>query len=181
MLKGKNPPKAFDIESTAAIRESLPSSVSEKTKNAIVGAMEKSKFERTQSVGLFLSALCDNESVIVTGEPVKPTKTTKFASKDSKKPDKKKLVGVVIAVIIILGIILLSIRNNQTKRDKSYVDEDSIVWVEDTVAVDTCVADSFPELTPITRNDEQDKGYKEQNKKSNKNSSDQGTVQIKFH
>ena len=181
LLKGKNPPKAFDIESTAAIRESLPSSVSEKTKNAIVGAMEKSKFERTQSVGLFLSALCDNESVIVTGEPVKPTKTTKFASKDSKKPDKKKLVGVVIAVIIILGIILLSIRNNQTKRDKSYVDEDSIVWVEDTVAVDTCVADSFPELTPITRNDEQDKGYKEQNKKSNKNSSDQGTVQIKFH
>ena len=181
LLKGKNPPKAFDIESTAAIRESLPSSVSEKTKNAIVGAMEKSKFERTQSVGFFLSALCDNESVIVTGEPVKPTKTTKFASKDSKKPDKKKLVGVVIAVIIILGIILLSIRNNQTKRDKSYVDEDSIVWVEDTVAVDTCVADSFPELTPITRNDEQDKGYKEQNKKSNKNSSDQGTVQIKFH
>ena len=181
LLKGKNPPKAFDIESTAAIRESLPSSVSEKTKNAIVGAMEKSKFERTQSIGLFLSALCDNESVIVTGEPVKPTKTTKFAYKESKKPDKKKLVGVVIAVIIILGIILLSIRNNQTEQDKSYVDEDSIVWVEDTVAVDTCVADSFPELTPITRNDEQDKGYKEQNKKSNKSSSDQGTVPNKIH
>lgn len=119
--------------------------------------------------------------MIVTGEPVKPTKTTKFASKDSKKPDKKKLVGVVIAAIVIFGIILLSIRNNQTKRDEVYVDEDSIVWVEDAVAVDTCVADSFPELTPITRDDEQDKGYKEQNKRSNNNSSDQGTVPNEIH
>lgn len=180
LLKGKNPPKAFDIESTAVIRESLPSSVSEKTKNTIVGAMEKSKFERTQSVGLFLSALCDNESVIVTEKPVKPTKTTKFANKDSKKPDKKKIAGGVIAAIVIFGVILLSIRNNQTKRDESYVDEDSIVWVEDTVAVDTCAADTFP-LTPITQNDEQYNDYKGHDKKSNKSSSNQVTVPNKIY
>ena len=107
LLKGKNPPKAFDIESTASIRESLPSSISEKTKNAIVGAMEKSKFERTQSVGLFLSALCDNESVIVTGEPVKPTKTTKFASKDSKKHYIKKLIGFWIAAIVCVLLFIV--------------------------------------------------------------------------
>ncbi len=180
LLKGKNPPKAFDIESTAVIRESLPSYISEKTKNAIVGAMEKSKFERTQSVELFLSAICDDESVIVTEKPVKPTKTTKFANKDSKKPDKKKLVGGVIVAIIIFGIILLSIRNNQTKQDEFYVDEDSIVWVEDTVAIDTCAEDTFPVLTP-TQNDEQYDDYKGHDKKSNKNSSNQVSVPNKIY
>ena len=55
LLTGQNPPKAFDISSVEELIGVLPQDVSSRTKNAIATAMQKSKFDRTPSVGKLLS------------------------------------------------------------------------------------------------------------------------------
>lgn len=96
LLKGKNPPKAFDIESTAVIRDSLPSSVSEKTKNAIAGAMEKSKFERTQSIMELLNAMTNQ----IIGTKSESSTTTRFKNQTTR--EKHRLIGWMFGVSIII-------------------------------------------------------------------------------
>ena len=57
LLTGKNPPKAFDISSISMIRQALPADISDGTKNAITGAMQRTKFDRTPNVKVFLSSI----------------------------------------------------------------------------------------------------------------------------
>lgn len=138
LLKGKNPPKAFDIESSVALKDTLPASVTEKTKDAIVRAMEKSRFERTPTVKAFLSSFSTCEDDI---PKETPTKTTPFRNENTSRFDKKKLAIGVAVIIVICGIIILSAYNNCTGQS-IHVDEDSIVLIiEDSMAVDTIAAD----------------------------------------
>lgn len=50
LLTAKNPPKAFDIHSVSDLLADIPEKVSERTKNVIAGAMQKSKFDRIPNV-----------------------------------------------------------------------------------------------------------------------------------
>ena len=115
LLKGKNPPKAFDIESSAVLKDALPVTVSEKTRNAIACAMEKSKFERTPTVSAFLSALSDGESFVLKDPAIEiktkaKTKTTRFKDKEAVGLNRKKVViGIVVAIVIcaIQGFVIM--------------------------------------------------------------------------
>lgn len=103
MLKGANPPKAFDIESSKVIMDSLPSSVSDITKKAIVNAMEKSKFERTATVAEFLLAL--GGSVEQKETATASVNTTIFnRNSDNNKSNKKRLVLVLVVVVLFWGL-----------------------------------------------------------------------------
>lgn len=130
LLKGKNPPKAFDIESLTVIKETLPPSVSETTKNAVVCAMAKSKFERTPTVVAFLSSL-DNTRYI---NPIKETtKTTLFKNRESQEINKIKwIVGFEVVTIIV---ILMLINNRQIgKNENSTVSPSNFNFsIEDTI------------------------------------------------
>ena len=57
LLTGKNPPKAFDIDSTTKLAASLPPAVSSRVREAVAAAMQKNKFDRTPSVRQLLSAI----------------------------------------------------------------------------------------------------------------------------
>lgn len=96
LLKGKNPPKAFDIESSAALKDTLPASVTEKTKDAIAHAMEKSRFERTQLITEFLISLTDQ--IIET--KLKTNVTTRFKDQDKRK--KHSFIGWILGGILLI-------------------------------------------------------------------------------
>ncbi|MDE6012131.1 MAG: hypothetical protein K2G91_05280, partial [Prevotella sp.] len=157
LLKGKNPPKAFDIESSAVLKDALPVTVSEKTRNAIACAMEKSKFERTPTVSAFLSALSDGESFVLKDPAIEiktkaKTKTTRFKDKEAVGLNRKKVViGIVVAIVIcaIQGFVIMmcslvfweicndsNLQTNDVYEEIEAVDayedsdvyEDSILW-----------------------------------------------------
>ena len=114
LLKGKNPPKAFDIESSAALKDTLPASITEKTKDAIVHAMEKSRFERTQSITEFCISLTDQ--IIETKS--KTNVTTRFKDQDIRK--KHRFIGWILGgiLLILFAIVYLAY----------YCDKESITY-----------------------------------------------------
>lgn len=56
-LTNTNPPKAFDIPSNDTLLVKLPIDVSQRVKDAIVNAMQRSSYDRTKSVQSFLSSI----------------------------------------------------------------------------------------------------------------------------
>lgn len=127
LLKRKNPPKAFDIESSAVIASSLP--VSEATKHAIANAMQKSKFDRTPSVIAFLSYWETKELESST----QATKTSKFKNDDKQGKTNKKFIKIVMGVLffslLICGVALAihSLSNNsQEMKDVTKIFTDSL-------------------------------------------------------
>lgn len=56
-LTNTNPPKAFDIPSNDTLLAKLPIDVSQRVKDAIVNAMQRSSYDRTKSVQSFLSSI----------------------------------------------------------------------------------------------------------------------------
>ena len=57
LLTGKNPPRAFDIQTVTTLMERLPADVSPRVKRALMGAMQRNNFDRTQTVTAFIGAL----------------------------------------------------------------------------------------------------------------------------
>ena len=57
LLTGKNPPRAFDIQTVTTLMERLPADVSPRVKQALMGAMQRNNFDRTQTVTAFIGAL----------------------------------------------------------------------------------------------------------------------------
>lgn len=129
LLKGKNPPKAFDVESSEIIASSLPVSVGEATKRAIANAMQKSKFDRTPSVIAFLSCWETKEL-----EPsTQATKTSKFKNGGKQGNKNKKVIkiafGVLFFSLLIFGVALAihSLSNNtQETKDVTKIYTDSL-------------------------------------------------------
>lgn len=56
-LTNTNPPKAFDIPSNDTLLAKLPIAVSQRVKDAIVNAMQRSSYDRTKTVQSFLSSI----------------------------------------------------------------------------------------------------------------------------
>lgn len=56
-LTNTNPPKAFDIPSNDTLLAKLPIDVSQRVKDAIVNAMQRSSYDRTKTVQYFLSSI----------------------------------------------------------------------------------------------------------------------------
>lgn len=56
-LTNSNPPKAFDISSNETLLAKLPKGISQRVKDAIVNAMQRSSFDRTRSAQAFLSSV----------------------------------------------------------------------------------------------------------------------------
>lgn len=56
-LTNSNPPKAFDIPSNDTLLAKLPIDVSQRVKDAIVNAMQRSSYDRTKTVQSFLSSI----------------------------------------------------------------------------------------------------------------------------
>lgn len=56
-LTNTNPPKAFDIPSNDTLLAKLPIGVSQRVKDAIVNAMQRSSYDRTKTVQSFLSSI----------------------------------------------------------------------------------------------------------------------------
>lgn len=56
-LTNSNPPKAFDIPSNDTLLVKLPIGVSQRVKDAIVNAMQRSSYDRTKTVQSFLSSI----------------------------------------------------------------------------------------------------------------------------
>ena len=56
-LTNTNPPKAFDIPSNDTLLVKLPIDVSQRVKDAIVNAMQRSSYDRTKTVQSFLSSI----------------------------------------------------------------------------------------------------------------------------
>ena len=56
-LTNTNPPKAFDIPSNDTLLVKLPIGVSQRVKDAIVNAMQRSSYDRTKTVQSFLSSI----------------------------------------------------------------------------------------------------------------------------
>lgn len=57
MLTGKRPPEAFDVSSITQISSQLPSGLSHRISEAVLGAMRKDKHERTPSVKAFIDQI----------------------------------------------------------------------------------------------------------------------------
>ena len=57
LLTGKNPPRSFDIQTVTTLMERLPADVSPRVKQALMGAMQRNNFDRTQTVAEFVVAL----------------------------------------------------------------------------------------------------------------------------
>ena len=57
LLTGQNPPKAFDIQTVTTLMERLPADVSPRVTEALMGAMQRNNFDRTQTVAEFIVAL----------------------------------------------------------------------------------------------------------------------------
>lgn len=56
-LTNTNPPKAFDIPSNDTLLVKLPIGISQRVKDAIVNAMQRSSYDRTKTVQSFLSSI----------------------------------------------------------------------------------------------------------------------------
>lgn len=139
MLKGATPPKAFDIESSKVIMDSLPSSVSEITKKVIVNAMEKSKFERTATVAEFLLAL---GGFVEQKETATASVNTTIFNRNSgnNKSNKKRLVFVFVVVVLFLGLgpYCLHTIPQKASIEENVNEIDTIgEYIEDSIAIDT--------------------------------------------
>lgn len=62
-LTGQNPPKAFDISSVTELMNNLPTNTPQRTKSAIIGAMQRNNFDRTRTIKAFLASLEQNNTL----------------------------------------------------------------------------------------------------------------------
>lgn len=72
-LTNTNPPKAFDIPSNDTLLAKLPIDVSQRVKDAIVNAMQRSSYDRTKSVQSFLSSIKQVYTLPIGTELCSPT------------------------------------------------------------------------------------------------------------
>ena len=72
-LTNTNPPKAFDIPSNDTLLAKLPIDVSQRVKDAIVNAMQRSSYDRTKSVQSFLSSIMQVYTLPIGTELRSPT------------------------------------------------------------------------------------------------------------
>ena len=110
LLTGQNPPKAFDIPSVSVLIGKLPASVGSRVRKALEGAMQPSKYDRTQTVAEFEVAL--EEGISDGGEEAFGSKmvennTILFKQKNRKTRLKKKLVIISIICIYIFGLYVI--------------------------------------------------------------------------
>ncbi|MGM9853270.1 MAG: protein kinase [Muribaculaceae bacterium] len=98
MLTGKNPPKAFNIESFDDLRVNLPEGISERIVSAIEGTMRRSANARTPSVDAFLSALAGTE--------VHTNATEVFVKARHRRVNRRKIryIGAACAALLLAGI-----------------------------------------------------------------------------
>ena len=102
LLTGKNPPKAFDIESMSVIRNALPKQVSEQTKNMIVSAMQRNKSDRTSSVHQMLSGIdCSISSLKNRTLPLNHQSKSAISRLSSLGHLNKKYIGLILSVLVI--------------------------------------------------------------------------------
>ena len=108
-LTGKEPVIATELSKDKIVR-SLPESISQNVKDAIVSAMKMRKEERTQDVRLLLSSLDIQQEKAVHSESVgqkeNKTKTIKI-KKNNRSLNRKLFGGGVILLIVVLASLLL--------------------------------------------------------------------------
>lgn len=78
-LTNTNPPKAFDIPSNDTLLAKLPIDVSQRVKDAIVNAMQRSSYDRTKSVQSFLSSIMQVYTLPIGTELRSPTQKYRIA------------------------------------------------------------------------------------------------------
>ena len=112
MLTGKDPIIASDITSDY-ISSHLPEEVSDNTRNAILGAMQKEKNERTSTVDKFLF---DLGVVDIEEKKIMPARTKPLRKQThSKMP--KHLIWCVAAVFLVLGFFTPSLFSNDMEEE----------------------------------------------------------------
>ena len=103
LLTGKNPPKAFEMETVASLPCKLPPDVSPRVRQAVAGAMQPIKTSRTQTVAEFIAALESAEGASGKKEEKSGEKTVPFKhKKDDKAWFRKRPVVVGAACLLAL-------------------------------------------------------------------------------
>ena len=110
LLTGKNPPKAFEMETVASLPCKLPPDVSPHVRRAIAGAMQPIKSSRTQTVAEFVAALEQVAGAPDEDRETSDGKTVVFERKEKRTRFRKKQVAtnIVVSILVLAGGILLS-------------------------------------------------------------------------
>ena len=152
MLVGKDPAIATE-QTSAGIVQSLPKTLDRPVVNAIVGAMQQNRADRTPSVEAFLASLHDGgEAVCEMDADTAPTRIIE-AGRKNRKPLWIVLASVAAAIAVAAAVMLVLDKkgNSYGLRDGEYeyIDElggmvcdsvvsDSVVYYGDeAVVVDT--------------------------------------------
>lgn len=139
MLVGKDPVIATDLTS-AAIMSSLPASVSQPVKNAIIGAMQQNRADRLPSVDAFIAALHDEEATAAAGNGASETRV--IGDDDDRRKRRKKLwialscVAVALIGAGVAAFLMFGGSHGTGLRDGEYeyLDEFPDTYVDSTVA-----------------------------------------------
>lgn len=159
MLTGKNPPKAFDISSISMIASALPAQTSSQTKEAILSAMRQSKFERTNSVKIFLSSI--NHTLADENN-----KTVRFHEEKKKTHAKAYIIiSILIAALLVYGGVRWFIPPKTPLPTDEFIIADDTPKVEDNItnATNIPVATVQAEESVGNTPPQQDSDEKEEN------------------
>ena len=154
MLVGKDPAIATE-QTSAGIVQSLPKTLDRPVVNAIVGAMQQNRADRTPSVEAFLASLHDGgEALCEVESDTAPTRIIE-AGRKSRKPLWIVLASVAAAIAVATAVMLVLDKkgNSYGLRDGEYeyIDElgamvcdsvvsDSVVYYGDEAVVTDTVA-----------------------------------------
>lgn len=145
LFTGKNPPKAFDIASMAVIRDALPAQISDSTKNVIVSAMQKNKFDRTSSVHLMITAIENIASCALPfGYILKTTQHRNFQIIDIVSETKYSYTYKAIEVHSLNGQQRSDIGHRMTKVANQYIIMEYFNKSEDDRCTDGRVYRDYP-------------------------------------
>lgn len=121
MLVGKDPAIATE-QTSAGIVQSLPKTLDRPVVNAIVGAMQQNRADRTPSVEAFLASLHDGgEAVCEVDADTAPTRII-AAGRKSRKPLWIVLASVAAAIVVAAAVMLVLDKkgNSYGLRDGEY-------------------------------------------------------------
>lgn len=149
MLTGKDPAVAANI-SRDKVLAALPSTVSEKTRNAIANAMRPDKSERTQSVSKLANDLgikLDTKSESNLTVPISLGNSSSPLSKITDNIGKiGKITGIVAAVAVVIALLASLFGGSDSDKEALPVVSDSTATViEQPVQTDTVVPTQQPE------------------------------------
>lgn len=132
LLTGKQPPKAFDLQTTQSVEAVLPPYLTASQRTAIVKAMEPNKFERTKNTTAFIRDINNAVSIAPDPEPTNPVppgpQPTAPISKAPVPPRlRRNLIALAVGIAVLVGSIVWGVyrRSGGTNADTTEVKTDT--------------------------------------------------------